>query len=196
MKSRSVGVLALVAMLVTGCSSTSGTTGQAVSAVSSQASSASTQDSVPKAAKPLADSKVPSLCALLTVADRSDFMVGEPQSDSISCSWKSVDSLNASVVAITSSYNSGGLATTYANAKSGAIKLFQPTAAIDGFPTAIYGLGDSRSTGLCSIAIGINDSSILTTGASLTVHSPKYKDPCSVAMKLAQKVITNLEKAT
>ena len=86
----------------------------------------------------------------------------------------------------------GGLATVYKNQdnKSGYFKVAPD---VGGLPAAFFGPYDDRNDGGCQAAVGVKNDEVFTVGVTLRKSSPSYSDPCAVAVKAAEAVVSTLK---
>jgi hypothetical protein len=111
------------------------------------------------------------------------------------CSWDPADGSGASVNVIFSKTTDDlGLTGVY-RARGTNYKLFQPLAAIEGYPAVIYGTSDFRSRGVCSLAVGTSDRSTVDLTVTQSRANVGKKDPCEAAQTVASKVLVSLKEA-
>lgn len=110
-----------------------------------------------------------------------------------SCGWDPADGSGASVNVIFSKVREElGLTGVYA-AKGTSYKFFEPVAPIEGYPAVLYGSTDSRSEGICSMAIGTSDRSTVDLGVTQNYQKNGTQDPCLAAQTVASKIVTSLK---
>jgi hypothetical protein len=105
------------------------------------------------------------------------------------CTWTDA---NHNSVAIGFVPGNGGLATVYKNQdnKSGYFKVAPD---VGGYPAALFGAADLRSSGGCQMGVGVRNDEVFTVNVSLRPSSPSYSDPCAVTVKAAEAVVSTLK---
>lgn len=109
------------------------------------------------------------------------------------CGWDPADGSGASLNVIFSPVTDNrGLTGVYA-AKGTSYKFFVPVDPIGGYPAVLYGSSDSRSEGICSMAIGTSDRSTVDLTVTQTYQKEGTQDPCLAAQTVASKIVTSLK---
>lgn len=91
----------------------------------------------------------------------------------------------------------GGLSSLYVQAES--LKknggYFEPIDPFQGYPAVLYSQYDTRketSNAGCGLAVGVSDTLQFTVGIEMSV-TPQQSDPCAIAKKVTDMVMTNLK---
>jgi hypothetical protein len=110
------------------------------------------------------------------------------------CDWDSDGVSQAGVGVIFVTADEFGLTSVY-EAKGKQYQFVEPLDAIDGFPTAAYGVNDERTTrGRCAIALGVSDTQTVDVHVAQSELNIGKKDPCAAAHDVAAQVLSNLRK--
>jgi hypothetical protein len=143
-------------------------------------------------------------CSVLTPAQISSLGIvatGKPSNPATGpdCDWADT-SKTPSLMSINNGFvtaSSGGLSSLYVQAdslkKNGGY--FEPIDPVQGYPAALYSQLDDRqgkTTAACGLAVGVSDKLQFTVGINITV-TPQQTDPCAIAKKVADMVMTNLK---
>jgi hypothetical protein len=199
-----VGVVTCV-LLLAGCSPE--TTGTASPAPSESAQPGTSSDpAVPKVPSALDAAKYESKpCDIVPSSTLASLRFTDPgtvqqKDDGIgaagpSCGWK-IHGEGVSVLVIIGTGNRdrgvGGLTGLYGAHDRGQLPFLEPAPAVEGYPAIYIDLQDRRSTGACSMNIGVADD------LAIAVDSGGYEgeqDSCDAAQKVAAAIITTLKGA-
>jgi hypothetical protein len=191
-----LGVAAVA--LASGCSPTPSPGTAGPTSTTSGGSAASS--GAPKVKTPLDTAKFQAApCSVLTSAQvQSVGITASPDKSSVAaalgpgCSWQQNDGgTGFSVQFITS--NPKGLSTLYAQKDSlNNGGYFIPIADIQGYPAVLYDQVDDRSSGTCGVAVGVSDSLDYSVALTSATTAPSRSNPCPVAEKIADLVMTTL----
>jgi hypothetical protein len=86
-----------------------------------------------------------------------------------------------------------GLSLAYEQHSSGQLSQFTVVAPIDGYPAVVA--TNAPADGYCPLRVGLRDNVTYLAIADLSSRHPNYKDPCTVATKIADLVIKHLQGA-
>jgi hypothetical protein len=159
----------------------------------------------PHVAKPLDTAKAQAApCSVLTPAQISSLGIvatGKPDNPATGpdCDWMDTSKV-PSLMSINNGFvtaSTGGLSSLYVQAESFKKNggYFEPIDAVQGYPAVLYSQLDDRRgkiTAACGLAVGVSDALQFTLGINITV-TPQQSDPCAIAKKVADMVMTNLK---
>jgi hypothetical protein len=193
-------IVGLVATsLLTACSSEPGTpkpvpSSEAVVSGGKQLPSAG----APKVAMPLPSSLIKGdPCKALTAEQIKALFSGaqpelQPARDTgaaMQCRWANIDLGSSVGIQLVYAWNDG-LSRVYATKGQGFFKELEP---VQGYPVVAYGPTDDRSSGMCSVAVGIADNAAFEADAALARSKVGQSDPCDAARKIADFAVTTLK---
>ncbi|WP_326838148.1 DUF3558 domain-containing protein [Amycolatopsis rhabdoformis] len=108
----------------------------------------------------------------------------------LSCDWQA----DASVNVIYETEQHEGLSAVYELTKPQA-KVWNVRQPIQGFPAVGHStFASGTSAGFCQVSIGISDELLFDTSVSLSSRKVGVSDPCDVAARIADMVVTNLRQ--
>ncbi|WP_439663999.1 DUF3558 domain-containing protein [Lentzea sp. HUAS TT2] len=197
MRIRSIALGAAALALLAGCGDSGGTTGAPTTA----STSATTGDSggAPKVENPL-DVKAfeADPCSTVTPAQAQAFglpgVTGKVNSAApgAACVW-----LGASTPAKMSPgvgiLPDGTNLATILPTKDTAYQVFEQKPAIQGFPTYLTLVADSRNNGDCALLVAVSDEKAVTFTFQSTQGSSKFADPCAAITEFANLAITTMK---
>ncbi|TVT28532.1 DUF3558 domain-containing protein [Amycolatopsis rhizosphaerae] len=202
--SRAIRIAATMAAtgLLTACSGGGGQSGTTTTSGAAAASSTSTSaasggaPSLPSQLK--VDDVKANPCNTLSSAQIDHLgMVGPGKQSQTNngptCTWQgAVYQANSTGIGV--STNGTGLDNIYKlNAQPGYFAYFEPTT-INGYPAVYASRADQRSSGICSLSIGLaNDTTAVVTSSLVTGQNKT--NPCPVAERTAQAMIEHLKGA-
>ncbi|MDT8915489.1 DUF3558 family protein [Amycolatopsis sp. PS_44_ISF1] len=105
------------------------------------------------------------------------------------CGWNSSATAQNRVNAGAVPENKGGISDIYSQKSRQAY--FQPVT-VDGYPGVFADTQDGRASGSCTLWVGLTDQLAYSVVTSLTV-GPHKSDPCPIARKVGEAVITHLK---
>lgn len=106
------------------------------------------------------------------------------------CHWANLDRGSGVSVQLVYAWTDG-LGHVYAKKNEG---FFKELAPVQGYPVVAYGPTDDRSTGRCSVAIGIADNAAFEVDVKLAdSQTGKNVDPCQDAQHVADLAVTTLK---
>ncbi|MEC3980851.1 DUF3558 domain-containing protein [Amycolatopsis sp. H20-H5] len=135
-------------------------------------------------------------CSVLTTAQLATLFSATPHRNAAtdtgaakSCSWSDLD--KGSLVGIQLVYAwQDGLGHVYAKKNEGFFKELEP---LHGYPVVAYGPSDDRSTGRCSVAVGVAGNAAFQADATLARSKVGQADPCDAARNIADLALTTLK---
>jgi hypothetical protein len=77
--------------------------------------------------------------------------------------------------------------------KDATYETFESQPAIQGYPTYIALVADSRKDGDCALLVGVSDAKALTFTFQSDPGSPKFADPCAAITEFANLAITTIK---
>lgn len=89
--------------------------------------------------------------------------------------------------------NKDGLGSLYAKQSAGSLTKFEPVESVAGYPAVIYSNSTVNRSGLCTLAVGVRNNITYTVVAQLGTEDPNRDDPCSVAVKVAEFAVENMQ---
>ncbi|MEV6605961.1 DUF3558 domain-containing protein [Kutzneria sp. NPDC051319] len=200
-----IGLLAVALAAVTaGCSTPPvvGTPGPQSNGV---AADGKLPSGAPHVANPLDTTRGQSApCNVLTQAQISSLGIvatGKPSTDPTGpgCNWSDTSTIPLLMTIGTGfiTASKGGLSSLYVQAESlkKAGGYFEPVDPIQGFPAVLYGQLDDRKDKTnpgCGLAVGVSDTLQFTVSVDTTTAHQQF-DPCAIAKKVADFVMTNLK---
>lgn len=107
------------------------------------------------------------------------------------CTWKSATSTLNSVAVIVASQGKNGLSDIYAHRLEN--KYFVPTS-VTGYPAVYADTSDNRSSGDCSLWVGVTDQLAVAVLPGIG-EGPNKSNPCPIAEKVAAAMIQHLQGA-
>lgn len=194
--------LALTLGMAAGCAGKTAGHGQPRSSgapTSASASQAVPNSGAPKVAQPLkAESFLQRPCSVLTATqlDALNLHV-DGKSETTGgvgpvCKWNDFGGATEGAYSVTFVKGGDGLSGPYSNKDS---SFFKEVPAISGQPSVISMNGDGRSSGRCTIDVGLSDQQIIAVGAYMGPNAPNYKNSCGVSAKLAEKMVETIKGA-
>ncbi|MFI9388622.1 DUF3558 domain-containing protein [Kutzneria sp. NPDC052558] len=187
-----------VAALASGCSPTPSPTPTGTTTTTDSDSAASS--GAPKVKTPLDTMKFQAApCSTLTSAQVQSVGINAQASTADvatalgpGCRWTQNDGGTGFTVQFVTS-NTKGLSTLYAQKDSlNDGGYFTPIADIQGYPAVLYSPVDDRSSGTCGVAVGVSDTLDYSVALTSATTAPSRSDPCPVAEKIADLVMTTL----
>ncbi|WP_432849001.1 DUF3558 domain-containing protein [Amycolatopsis sp. CA-161197] len=177
--------------LLTACSSGGGA---AQPSTPESPSSAPSNASGPKVPAPLpTDALMNDPCSVLTADGATQVGLALPgtkdTNDLAGCSWRSSGNSVNSVGITVVPQNTSGISDIYAQKDAQAY--FTPVS-IDGYPGVFSAKTDLRPSGNCQLWVGVTDQLAVAATALISV-GPNKNDPCSIAQKFANAMITQLK---
>lgn len=130
------------------------------------------------------------IVAIAGFALKSRSVDGQPKAQY--CYWSLVDG-HGSLSGGTLVVDDQGLSSAYEQHAAGKMRQFEVVAPIDGYP-AVAATRVPRE-GYCPLRVGLRDDLTYLASASLDYRHPAFKDPCSVARKVAELAIRHLKGA-
>lgn len=70
---------------------------------------------------------------------------------------------------------------------------FETQPAIQGYPTYMALVADSRKNGYCSVLVGVSDEKAVSVSFQSDKGSPRFADPCAAVTEFANLVITTIK---
>ncbi len=180
------------ALVLTGC--TGKRNGSASPAPSSDASSAPSTGAAPRVPSPLDTSKIESdACAMISSSGRSDLKLGDgaPRQGPAgpSCTFQEAADPSNQIDATTVTANKNGLSDVYDTKAND--EYFGETQVGD-YPAVFAAVKDYRTDGQCGLWIGVTDQLAVQIMVQYG-HGPGVGDPCSVATKFGEAVVSTLK---
>jgi hypothetical protein len=204
MARRSLAVFAgtIVILAAAGCNGSPSTTGTP----SAQSTTSSTGQGLPYAGAPKVANPLPESvlsgdpCAdALTPSQVKEALGVEVTGESGTtsgigrkCDWSNADTTAVLTVFFVTEAKQG-LSGVYANSKPQAVK-WQPLAPIQGFPAVAYLTPGPDPKTFCTVTVGIADDLSVDVALALGRSAHGSVDPCSVAPKAADAVVTTLRQ--
>jgi hypothetical protein len=203
--------LVVTGLVIAGCSGSKveGTPSGPASNGSSSTGASAAQDlhGAPPVANPLDTTKFQqNPCASLTAVqlqhlrDSIDAATEpEPRKDGSgpACNWRASDRGSATNLDVGFLTAGSGLSSAYA--QKGDYAVFEKLPDIQGYPAVVAMSIDGRSTGDCSIQVGVTDQLVVSVQIGVSSvpgangqANPYYKEPCPAAQQVAEAVVTTL----
>ncbi|MDX8149727.1 DUF3558 domain-containing protein [Lentzea sp. BCCO 10_0061] len=189
------GIAALA--LLAGCGDSGGTTGTPTTAT--QSSSTSDSGGAPKIENPL-DVKAfeADPCSTVTPAQVEAFglpgVAGRVNTTSpgASCAWLGLSIPAKMAPSVTILPEGTNLSTILPN-KDTTYETFESLPAIQGYPTYMALVADSRKNGYCSVLVGVSEQKALLISLQSDQGSPRFADPCAAITEFANLAITTIK---
>ena len=112
----------------------------------------------------------------------------------LDCQWFNQDTQGQVTIGFLSK-DSRGLSSSYAANEQGKYKYFNPLPPVEGYPAITYGTTDRRSSGICSVEVGVRDQLSFHVDLQLSQVNVGTKDPCATAAKVAGKALLTMKGA-
>lgn len=197
MRIRTIVAGTAACVLLAGCSSGSGTTGTPTTATSP--TSASDSGGAPKVQNPL-DLKAfeADPCSAVTPAQAQAFGLpgvnGRNNSNELgpACVWLGSSTPARMAPGIAFLPDGTNLSTILPN-KDSTYEAFESQPAIQGYPTYIALVADSRKDGDCSLLVGASDVRAIAFTFQSDKGSPRFADPCAAITEFANLAITTIK---
>ena len=199
-----VAATAALAVVTAACSTPLSVGGTATPQTSTVSGDGKLPSGAPHVANPLDTTRAQAApCSVLTPAQISSLGIvatGKPDNpvSGPACNWNDT-STTPSAMSIGNGFvtaSKGGLSSLYVQAES--LKknggYFEPIDPVQGYPAVLYSQLDDRqgkTTAACGLAVGVSDALQFTVGINITI-TPQQSDPCAIAKKVADMVMTNL----
>ena len=165
------------------------------SAPSETGSAPGTSSAAPQVRNPLDTAKFDQQpCTALTQAQATqiaNLISGQQSAGNVApvCTWTDADHNRVTVGFLP---GNGGLATVY-KTRDSASGYFEVAPDVAGYPAVFSATSDLRKDGGCQVVVGVRDDEAFTANVGLLQSSPNYSDPCSLAAKTAEAVVTTLK---
>jgi hypothetical protein len=202
--------LVVTGLVIAGCSGSKveGTpSGPTSGSSSTGASAAQDLHGAPPVANPLDTTKFQqNPCASLTAAQLQQLRGSvdaatepEPHKQSFgpACFWRASDRGSATGLDVAFLTAGSGLSSAYA--QKGDYAVFEKLPDIQGYPAVVAMSVDGRSTGHCSIQVGVTDQMVVSVQIGVSSvpgangqANQFYKEPCTPAQQVAEAVVATL----
>jgi hypothetical protein len=193
-----IGIAAALATL-TGCTG-GGATGTPTQAPPSTSSSSgdTTPNGAPKVKTPLAYERFEAdPCSVVTAVQLETLglpgIKGElnPSAPGKACIWHGSKTPSKATPSVVFLQGVEGLDALY-GAKAN-MELWEPQPPVQGYPAVLNSAADLRSSGQCSLDVGVTDKQVLSFLIQTDKGGTRYADPCGAVTDFANQVITTIK---
>ena len=186
------GLLAVTALALTGCGAKKH--GTAAPAPSDTSAALST-GSAPRVPSPLkTDSILADACATISSSGQTDLGLGEGRprtgSGGPSCTYQEAADPSNQIDVTTVTANKNGLSDVYDTKDNDE---YFGESQIGGYPAVFAAVKDYRHDGQCGLWVGVTDELAVQIMIQYG-HGPGVQDPCSVATKYGEAMISTLKE--
>jgi Protein of unknown function (DUF3558) len=191
-----VGIAAIVGVVLVGCSSTLGTPGL-TSAGTTTSSTEALPPGTPNVAHPLDVTKFRQApCSVLTAAQLQKLNVAasgqvDANTSMPGCSWHDQRGPSKMGPGVTFGPVGHGLADIYGQKSTYVV--FQPLPDIDGYPAVIALSADGRSQGNCEISVGVSNQQFIDVAVTIGAGAPDETTPCTRSQTVAAAVVATVK---
>lgn len=202
MRIRITAIVVAALVVLAGCGGGGGTTGTPTGSSSSTSNSAGSGDTTPNGAPkvktPLVyESFAADPCSVMKAAQLEAVglpgIKGEVNSSAPgkACIWLGSSTPSRATAGVVFLQGVDGLNALYGTKDM--MELWEPQPPVQGYPAVLNSAADLRSSGNCSLDVGITDTQVLSFTMQINKGGTRFAEPCAAATDFANQVITTIK---
>jgi hypothetical protein len=109
------------------------------------------------------------------------------------CTWFNEETRGEAQIVFSVSKSKKGLSSEYQAEKDGKWAYFKELPAIEGYPAIIRAATDDRDMGHCTVVVGVADDMVFESILRLSQANVGQRDPCEVAVQIAELALQTIK---